>query len=98
MGTFSTSTGERLKKSVIDRKIREAKKAVLEQQLLEYGYNFCVDCKASSGVRIDCSHDISVDECQKSGRAELAFDMNNIKPRCRECHAKKDNNAIQWTS
>lgn len=97
MGTYSTSTGERLTKSVIDRRIREAKAKLIDQQLLEYGYNFCVDCLASSGVRLDCSHEISVDECQKSGRAELAYDVNNMKIRCRTCHQKKDKNRVRWS-
>lgn len=96
MGTYSTSTGERLSKSTIDYRIRKAKQKVIQNQLLEYGYNFCEDCKVSSGVRLDCSHDISVDECQKTGRAELAYDVNNMKIRCRKCHQKRDKNGVQW--
>jgi len=49
-----------------------------------------VDCLKSSGVYLDCSHEISVNECQKRGIAELAFDPSNIKIRCRECHNNHD--------
>lgn len=90
MNTYSTSYGVRLKKSVIDRLIRKAKAYKLETQFDQFGYNFCEDCKASGGVRLDCSHDISVNECQKTGRTELAFDADNITIRCRECHKKHD--------
>jgi hypothetical protein len=91
--SFYMSNGEKILKKVIDRKVREAKRMVLQVQLDEFGYNFCVDCKinASSGVYIDCSHTISVNKCQKDGMSELAFDESNIIPRCRNCHAKLDN-------
>lgn len=97
MNTYKTSTGERLKKSTIDSRIRAAKKKLIESQLFEFGYNFCVDCGASSGVFLDCSHDISVDECQKSGQSELAYSVDNMKIRCRSCHQIKDKNSVQWT-
>lgn len=91
MNHYKTSTGERISKATIDRRVREAKARVLEQQKEQYGYNFCEDCfKNGSNTRLDCSHDISVDECQKTGRAELAWDIYNITVRCRDCHQKKD--------
>ena len=88
--SYRLSTGERIAKTTIDSRVRAAKKLVLATQLLEFGYNFCVDCGASAGVFIDCSHDVSVDQCQKEGRSELAWDVDNIKPRCRACHNKLD--------
>jgi len=90
MNSYKTSSGERVKKSAVDLQVRNAKKLVLDNQLLEHGYNFCVDCGRASGVYIDCSHDISVDRCQKEGRTELAWDIRNIHPRCRECHQLHD--------
>lgn len=90
MNHYYTSDDERVAKSVIDRRVHEAKGNALDIQFWEYGYNFCVDCNRSSG-RLDCSHTISVDEAQKTRRAELAWDVNNIKVRCRECHRKHDN-------
>ena len=91
--SFYMSNGEKILKKKIDSRVREAKKMVLQVQLDEHGYNFCEDCKinASSGIPIDCSHTISVDECQKSRRSELAWDESNIVPRCRNCHNKLDN-------
>lgn len=94
MNYFKTSNGERVSKATIDRRVHEAKARKIDQMITDYGYVFCeeVNCgrNASSGVFIDCSHEISVDRCQKEGRAELAYDVNNIKMRCRPCHNKHD--------
>jgi len=92
MGSYKTSSGERLQKSVIDSRVRKAKKQKINNQLEEFGFNFCEECDKSSGVYLDCSHDISVDKCQKEGRSELAYDVNNITIRCRECHKIHDRN------
>ncbi len=90
MNHYYTSDEERVAKSVIDSKTRKAKSNALSEQFWEFGYNFCEDCLTSRGVRLDCSHNISVDEAQKTMRTELAWDVNNIKVRCRECHIKHD--------
>lgn len=90
MNHYYTSDDERVAKSVIDRKIREAKANALSEQFWEYGYNFCIDCLKSNGVMLDCSHTISVDEAQKTRRTELAWDVKNIKVRCRDCHIEHD--------
>ena len=90
MNHYKLSNGQKMSKSMIDSNIRKAKQHALEIQFNEYGYNFCVDCLKSSGVYLDCSHEISVNECQKRGMAELAFDPSNIKIRCRECHNNHD--------
>jgi len=91
MNHYGTSDGGRVSKSVIDKRIRMAKAHALELQWNEFGYNFCVDCLKSSGVYLDCSHTISVDECQKSGNSELAWETSNIQIRCRKCHINHDN-------
>lgn len=90
MNHYYTSDEERVAKSIIDSNVRKAKSNALSEQFWEFGYNFCVDCNTSNG-RLDCSHTISVDEAQKTRRTELAWDENNIKVRCRECHIKHDN-------
>ncbi len=90
MNYYKTSSGERKSKKLIDDQIRIAKKEKLEKQFDEHGYNFCEECKRSSGVYLDCSHDISVDRCQKEGRAELAYSVSNITIRCRDCHMAHD--------
>ena len=92
MNTYSTSTGERVSKSVIDSRVRAAKRRLLDDQMLEFGFNFCVEvgCGASSGVYLDASHKISVKECQESGKSELAYDVKNLDVLCRSCHKKRD--------
>ena len=89
MGNYRMSNGDKVSKSVIDSRTRDAKRSALSAQFWEFGYNFCEDCLTSRG-RLDCSHTISVDKAQKTGRSELAWDVNNIKVRCRDCHRKHD--------
>ena len=89
MNHFYTSDEERIAKSTIDARVRVAKSNALSEQFYEFGYNFCTDCLSSAG-RLDCSHTISVDEAQKTRRTELAWDVDNIKVRYRDCHIKHD--------
>lgn len=96
MNTYSTSNGERLKKSVIDALVKKAKKEKLRQQFEEYRYNFCETCGISNGTYIDCSHQISVKKCQEEGKTELAFDVNNITILCRKHHEERDKLNIQY--
>lgn len=88
--TYQASSGERIEKSRIDKKVRFAKEQKINKMTDEYGYLFCEDCGISSGVRLDCSHNIGVDKCQKMHQAELAWDIANITIRCRDCHQKHD--------
>lgn len=95
MNHYRTSNGERIPKPEIDRRVRLAKARKLELQREWYGFNKCEDCgRNATGTRLDCSHEMSVDECQKTGQSELAWDIDNIKIRCRECHQKHDRNLI----
>ncbi len=93
--SYTTSTGERVLKSVVDKRVREAKAKKLQQMLDEHNYIFCEDCSRSDIKPLDCSHDIGVKDAQESGRAELAWDVNNITIRCRSCHQKYDGLDIQ---
>src|SRR5690606_25994199 len=95
MNSYKTSNGERIKQSVIESLIRKAKAEKVKQQFEEHGYNFCENCKISSGTYLDCSHQISVKEAKESGRTELCFDVENIKILCRLCHQKLDKLNIQ---
>jgi Fe2+ or Zn2+ uptake regulation protein len=90
MGNYITSNGIRVSQGVIDNRIRLAKERKLEQFRREHGFIFCEDCGISSGTYFDCSHDISVKKCKEQGRTELAWDVDNITIRCRECHRKHD--------
>lgn len=94
--TYMMSTGDRVSKTTIDYKVREAKKKLLSNQLLDFGYNFCVNCNKSSSVYLDCAHDISVKECQESGKSELAWCVGNMKVKCRECHQKQDGLSLDF--
>lgn len=92
---YRTSTGERVSKPEIDKRVREAKALKIQQQLDELGYNVCelaaIGCEMDEGCnRLDCSHIISVKECQERGYSELAWDVNNIQILGRKCHAKRD--------
>lgn len=92
MNKYKTSSGVYVPKSVIDRKIREAKQQKIAEMIEKFGYLFCEEClrNASTGIPLDCSHDTPVSKCQSSGNTELAWDVNNITIRCRECHHKHD--------
>jgi len=90
MNHYYTSQGDKISKAAIDAKVRKAKQHALEIQFNDYGYNFCTHCLKSSGVYLDCSHQVSVDQAQKTRRAELAYDPNNIDILCRECHQHRD--------
>jgi hypothetical protein len=96
MNHYFTSSGERVSQGTIDRNIRKAKELKLKQFLEAHGYYFCEECQSNNCKPIDCSHDISVKECKESGRTELAWDVNNITLRGRECHQKLDKNGVQW--
>lgn len=81
MNTVSTSYGDRLTTSVIDSRIRKAK----AKKYLELEFNACERCNSNQG-RLDMSHIISVKECKESGRAELAYTVDNLELLCRDCH------------
>ncbi len=90
MNSFKTSTGKRINKSVIDRKIRDAKELFRYTYLEKNGFYFCEKCKKSGGTILDVSHKISVNDAQNSGKTELCWDINNMQLLCRDCHKKHD--------
>jgi len=90
MSRYKKSDGNYIDKKTIDRLVKEAKKYKLDCFFELHGYYFCEDCERSDRHPIDCSHNISVDQCQKQGKTELAYDVDNITLRCRSCHKKHD--------
>lgn len=96
MTTYRMSNGDRVSKSTIDYRVRETKKELIQDQLEEFGYNFCTDCGKNDCLPIDCSHEKSVDWCQKNGMAELAWDKKNMRLRGRPCHQRKDKNQVGY--
>ena len=95
--TYQCSSGERYTQSQVETRIRTAKAKVLENQLDEYGYNFCEQCgRNASGTRLDCSHDISVKRAKEEGKTEQCWNIKNIVIRCRTCHQKHDGLNLQF--
>jgi len=95
MPTYKQSDGTRIEKSVLDRRISESKVEYGELFLDAHCYIFCERCK---GNKYQCSgnassHIISVDECQKSGRSELAYDITNLERLGHKCHMELE----QWS-
>ena len=85
MPKYRMTNGDMIDKKKIDRLVSEAKRSYLEMFFDEHGYFFCERTKRSD-LPLDCSHIISVKECQESGRTELAWNFNNIELLCRESH------------
>ncbi len=80
MGTYRTSTGERVTQSQIDGNIRKAKSEfILEVE------PFCSNC-GTTGNRLTISHTLSVDKCKKLGLSDLTWDKNNFNLECMDCH------------
>lgn len=88
--TYSDSKGNRYTTSQIDRKSDATAKQLLENQLIEYGYNFCTKCKRNDCKPIDVSHTISRKQAKDNGTVEVIWDINNQEILGRKCHAKKD--------
>ncbi len=94
MNSFPNTTGEYIKKSVIDGRVSRMKGVKLEQQRDENpeGYfNYCSNpaCKMVN-VRLDVSHIESVNDCQNNGYCEKSWDLDNMQILCRKCHQLHD--------
>ena len=97
---YNRSDGTKISAAALERNISKAKDIKINEMMDNYGYIFCEDCN-EFGLPpeprnemelkiIDCSHQISVDEAKKSGRAELACNVDNIRMRCRIHHKIHD--------
>lgn len=96
MNTYSDSEGNRYTQSQIDSRIRKAKAQLLENQINDFGYNFCEQCGKSRGDYLDCSHDISVKKAKDEGNTELCWKVGNMTVLCRTCHQAKDKLHVQF--
>ena len=92
MTNYRTSKGLKISKSNIDRLVHNAKAIKLKLFYEEHGYFFCEECKKNeyASGRIDCAHIVSVKKCQEEGRSELAYDVDNLRLLCRQCHQIHD--------
>lgn len=97
--TYSDSEGNRWTTDQIDIKSDEAAKELLQDQLDEWGYNFCEECKRNDCKPIDVAHyPVSRKEAKETGRAELCWDnKNNMEILGRNCHKKHDKLSLQWS-
>jgi len=87
MGTFQTSTGERLTKAEINANIEETK-LVLNSENEDKQY--CWSCGTSQD-RLTWSHIISVNKCQNDGRTEIAWHKGNMQRECLSlCHLQTE--------
>ena len=68
-----------------DRNVEEAKKEYKEDLIDQIGYHCCERC-GDTGGRLEFSHIMSVDFCQKEGMADIAWDKNNLELLCRKHH------------
>jgi hypothetical protein len=104
MNYYKQSDGTRISKQQIDRNVTRAKGLKVQNQLNGHGWNFCEKCQAGEIPSandehriLDCAHIISVDECQKTGRSELAWDLDNIRILCRYHHKQHDGLDLKFT-
>ena len=88
------SQGNKHTSAQVERKIRAAKAELIQNQLDEFGYNFCTVCNRNNCLPLDCSHHVSVKEAKETGRTELCWDLNNMAIVGRLCHKIKDTNLI----
>ncbi len=94
--TYADSEGNRYTTSEIDRRSDKVAKKLQQDQLDEYGYNFCTKCFRNDCKPIDVAHaPVSKKEAKESGRSELCWDKSNLNIWGRKCHAKHDKLNIQ---
>jgi len=97
---FNQSDGTKISSKTLESYITLAKAAKIAEMDDNYGYIFCEDCNEFGHPPgpinemelkiIDCSHEISVKEAKESSRAELCYDIDNIRMRCRIHHKIHD--------
>jgi len=97
LNTYHDSHGNRWTTPQIERKIVEACKAKLLEQLYEHNYNFCENCKRNDCKPLDCSHEISRKYAKENGCVEVLWDLDNIKIRGRRCHQVVDKLDLKFT-
>jgi len=90
MNTYSDNKGNRYTTPQIEQKIKKSALLKLEIQFVEYGYNFCEQCKRNDCKPIDVSHTVSRKTAKENATVELLWDLDNLEILGRRCHQKKD--------
>lgn len=95
MNYYHKSDGSRISKAQIDRNVSQTKREIIEDQKNEFGYNFCTQCRLTGHPKnadpmelgiLDCAHIKSVNDCQRDGMSEFAWNKSNIEILCRFHH------------
>lgn len=100
MNHYFTSTGERLTKAEVNRRVSEAKRDLFACLAGDYNLycNAGIEPDRSDWrtTHIDASHTISVKRCQELRKTELAWDWANIEPMSRYAHQLWENKEANW--
>jgi len=97
MNTYSDSNGKRYTTPQIERNIKKVALELLEEQRIEFGYNFCQRCKRNaSNTRLDVSHNYSRKKAKEDGCVEVLWTKKFLEILCRYCHKLKDGLHIQF--
>jgi 5-methylcytosine-specific restriction endonuclease McrA len=90
MNTYSLSDGSRKTKGQIDLNVRLAKCEFISNK---WDHRYCETCGITHGI-LDVSHIVSVDDCQKQGKSEQAWNPQNFELLCRDCHTKFESKKV----
>ena len=88
--TYQDSEGNRYTTDQIDAKSKKTALRKLTDQLVDYGYNFCEECKRNDCKPIDVSHNVSRKKAKENGNVEIIWDPENMEILGRKCHQIKD--------
>ena len=81
MPRYSMSNGEMIDKKKIDINVTNTKKQYIENFIDEHGYKFCERTERSD-LPVECSHIISVKECQNNGTTGRPLRTTTSKDKC----------------
>lgn len=98
MNKYLCSDGSKVSQGIIESRMRKSKAELIQIQVENHGYNHCTKCGKSSGTRLDCSHIISIREAKNIGKAELCWDVKNMRILCRDCHQIVDRLNLKFNS
>jgi len=91
MNHYKDSSGNSWTTAQINRKFSNVASLKFKNQIVEHGYNFCEECKRNaSNTKLDPAHIVSIKKAKETGRAELCWDINNLRILCRKCHQDFD--------
>jgi len=94
--TYSDTEGNRYTTTQIEWRIKRAALLILDLQFIEFGYNFCQECKENNDKPIDVSHTISRKKAKEDGCVEILWDIDNLEILGRQCHKRKDRLTIGY--